>query len=149
VARAPKTTFDAFTLLTVFPQRYVPKSAPAFMLEAFKPERPEPGPTNAADQAVPEIFILVAFVLVTFRVCIFELLIEADVAASVRMFAEDTFRFPKFEVDETLRVVRYEPEETFRRTAFALTVNDPVVVVKPEKVAAPVNVDVPWTASCC
>jgi hypothetical protein len=141
--------FDAFRLLRVFPNTYAPNRVPEFMLEAFKPERPDPGPTNAADQAVPEIFILVAFVLVTFRVCIFELLIEAEIAPSVRMFAEETFRIPKFEVDETLRVVRYEPEETFRRTAFALAVNDPVVVVKPEKVAAPVNVDAPWTASCC
>ena len=136
-------TFEAFTLLTVFPQRYVPKRAPAFMFEAFKLDRPDPGPTNAADHAVPEIFILTAFVLDTLSDWIFELLIWAEDANRLCAFAEAIFNDAMLDVDETLSVVRYEPDDTFKIAAFALAVKDPVTAVRLENPAAPTNVDVP------
>lgn len=142
-ARAPMATFDAFTLLTVFPQRYVPKSAPAFMFDAFKLERPDPGPTNAADHAVPEIFIVVTFSLDTLSDWIFELLIWAEDANRLCAFAETTFNDAMLDVDETLSVVRYEPDDTFKMAAFALAVKVPVTAVRLENPAAPTNVDVP------
>ena len=136
-------TFDAFTLLTVLPHMYVPKSAPEFMFEAFKLEIPDPGPTNAADHAVPEIFILVTFALDTLSVCIFELPIWAEDAVRLCAFAEVTFNVAMLDVDDTLSVVRYEPADTFKMAAFALAVKVPVTAVRLENPAAPTNVDVP------
>ena len=61
---------------------------------------------NDVENAVPDIFIVVTFSDKTLSVCIFELLNKALAAPSVKIFAEVTFVLPKFEIDETLRVVK-------------------------------------------
>jgi hypothetical protein len=119
------------------------------MLDAFRLDRPDPGPINAADKAVPETLMVVTFSLDTLRDWIFPEVIWAEAAFRLWTFAEVMKSVAKLEVDDTLSVVKKDPDETFRLTEFALVVKAPVAAVRLPKLAAPVNVDVPWTINCC